>query len=316
MKKISIVVPMYNEEEMIVLFFKELYKYIDPLKENYSFEIVCINDGSSDNTLDLLKKEKEENNDIVIVDLSKNSGQEKALRAGLITASGDAVIPMDADLQDPPSVLPELISKWEEGYDIVDAKRKRRDKDGAFRRFCSKTFYRYQNHLSKRGKIPENVCFFRLVSRDALNSILTNEGNWSFRVEVACCGYSTTTVEFDRPSREKGKTKYSFAKLVKTAIDNFIIVSKHPTSWINPVVIPYGIITLVSVILGTTLMSLNAVSIINVSMNGLIAYQIVNIVLVVILLVIDTFVLYTRNEYKKMKKEEVFSKDIIKEVIR
>ena len=141
MKKISIVTPMYNEAPMVHLFLETVDGVLKKLT-NYDYEIVCVNDGSKDGTLELLKKEQDTFPKLVIVDLSRNWGQESAVRAGLLTASGDAIIPMDADLQDPPELIPEMIGKWEEGFEVVNAKRVSRKKDTACKRNTAGIYYR------------------------------------------------------------------------------------------------------------------------------------------------------------------------------
>ena len=144
MKKISLVIPMYNEEAMISLLLDTIEeKVVKTLKGKYEVELVAINDGSKDKTLELLKEQLAKRDFLTIVDLSRNFGQEGAVRAGLLTATGDAVIPMDADLQDPPEIIPEMIKMWEDGYQVVNAVRVSRKKDTAFKRNSAGIFYRY-----------------------------------------------------------------------------------------------------------------------------------------------------------------------------
>ena len=140
-KFISLVIPMYNECEGLHNFFEVLFPIINKI-DNYSFEVVVVNDGSKDNTYELLQKEQENHKEIVLVNLSRNFGHESAVAAGLKVSTGEAVIPMDADLQDPPELIPELIKKYEEGYDVVNAKRASRKDDTAFKRNTAGMFYK------------------------------------------------------------------------------------------------------------------------------------------------------------------------------
>ncbi len=140
---ISIIAPMYNEEAAIDIFFAEMRNFLAECP--YQYEIVCVNDGSKDNTLDILKKYAEEDNRIKIVSFSRNFGKERALYAGLKYSSGDAVIPIDVDLQNPPMTIKTFLAKWEEGYDIVYGVRENRKNEGRLRRFLSKKFYEFYN---------------------------------------------------------------------------------------------------------------------------------------------------------------------------
>ncbi|MDE7012551.1 MAG: glycosyltransferase family 2 protein, partial [Mailhella sp.] len=150
---ISIIAPMYNEEAAIDIFFAEMRNFLAECP--YQYEIVCVNDGSKDNTLDILKKYAEEDNRIKIVSFSRNFGKERALYAGLKYSSGDAVIPIDVDLQNPPMTIKTFLAKWEEGYDIVYGVRENRKNEGRLRRFLSKKFYEFYNLISEQ-KAPYN----------------------------------------------------------------------------------------------------------------------------------------------------------------
>lgn len=237
MKKISIVTPMYNESPMVHLFLETLEGVFANLSQ-YDFEVVCINDGSKDDTLYLLKKEQETNKHLVIVDLSRNWGQESAIRAGLLTATGDAVIPMDADLQDPPELLPELIEQWENGFEVVNAKRVSRKKDTAFKRNTAGIYYRILDKLSPKVKIPQNVNNFRLLDRkvvDAINAL--PETNRVLRIEVPFVGYKIAQVEFARQERAKGESHYPFKAMVNLATSSLTSLSTKPLSWSLPITI-------------------------------------------------------------------------------
>ena len=228
MKKISIVVPMYNEEEMAPLFFEAVDKVISGI-QNYEFEIVVTNDGSRDNTLNILQEEYNKRNNLVVVNLSRNFGHEPAVRAGLLNCTGDAAIVMDADLQDPPEVIPALIETWEQGYDVINAKRSSRKNDTSFKRDTAGLYYKVLNKLSGKIKIPQNVANFRLISRrviDEVNNLPEKER--VFRVEVPFVGFNTAEVLFARPSRAKGETKYSLKAMVNLAVQSITVASVAP----------------------------------------------------------------------------------------
>ncbi|MFZ9704285.1 MAG: glycosyltransferase family 2 protein, partial [Bacilli bacterium] len=184
MKLISIVVPMYNEEKVVPLFFSAMNDVLKNIP-NYRFEIVVVNDGSKDQTLSLLKAQQGQQANLVIVNLSRNFGHEPAVAAGIKVAKGDAIIPMDADLQDPPTLIAALIKKFEAGYEVVNAKRKGRHEDTFFKRYSAIKFYQFIAKLSGKVKIPQNVGHFRLISRrvaDEVNRL--SERNRVFRIEV------------------------------------------------------------------------------------------------------------------------------------
>ena len=246
MKKISVVVPMYNESEVISTFTNELFKILDNLS-NYLFEIIFVNDGSTDNTLDLMKIEQEKHSDIIIVNLSRNFGHEPAVAAGLHHVSGDAVIPMDADLQDPPSLIPEMIAKWEEGYEVVNAKRKSRKDDTIFKRKTAGLFYKIISKWSGKVKIPQNVGHFRLISKRVLEHVNSlEEVSRVFRVEVPFVGFKTTEVLFERPQRAKGKTHYNIKSMNKLALDSIITTSTTPLTFITIMAVVTMIFTILS----------------------------------------------------------------------
>lgn len=248
MKKISVVVPMYNESEVISTFTNELFKILDNLS-NYLFEIIFVNDGSTDNTLDLMKLEQEKHSDIIIVNLSRNFGHEPAVAAGLHHVSGDAVIPMDADLQDPPSLIPEMIAKWEEGFEVVNAKRKSRKDDTIFKRKTAGLFYKIISKWSGKVKIPQNVGHFRLISKRVLEHVNSlEEVSRVFRVEVPFVGFKTTEVLFERPQRAKGKTHYNIKSMNKLALDSIITTSTTPLTFITIMAVVTMIFTILSCI--------------------------------------------------------------------
>ena len=248
MKKISIVVPMYNEEKVIPLFFAEINKVLATLPQ-YEFELVVVNDGSKDQTLTLLKAQQAKQSNLIIVNLSRNFGHEPAVAAGIKTATGNAIIPMDADLQDPPMLIAALLQQFEHGFEVVNAKRKGRHEDTFFKRFSAIKFYQFIAKLSGKIKIPQNVGHFRLISRrvaDEVNRL--SERNRVFRIEVPFVGFKTTEVLFDRPKRAAGETHYNLQSMMKLAVDAIASTTSVPLVWPVQVFLAVGTLFAISVI--------------------------------------------------------------------
>jgi dolichol-phosphate mannosyltransferase len=248
MKKISIVVPMYNEEKVIPLFFAEINRVLYTLPQ-YQFELVVVNDGSKDQTLSLLKAQQTKQPQLIIVNLSRNFGHEPAVAAGIKTATGDAIIPMDADLQDPPMLISQLLKQFESGFEVVNAKRKGRHEDTFFKRFSAIKFYQFIAKLSGKIKIPQNVGHFRLISRrvaDEVNRL--SERNRVFRIEVPFVGFKTTEVLFDRPKRAAGETHYNLQSMMKLAVDAIASTTSVPLVWPVQIFLAVGTLFAISVI--------------------------------------------------------------------
>jgi dolichol-phosphate mannosyltransferase len=248
MKKISIVVPMYNEEKVIPLFFAEINRVLSTLPQ-YQFELVVVNDGSKDQTLSLLKAQQSKQPQLIIVNLSRNFGHEPAVAAGIKTATGDAIIPMDADLQDPPMLISQLLKQFESGFEVVNAKRKGRHEDTFFKRFSAIKFYQFIAKLSGKIKIPQNVGHFRLISRrvaDEVNRL--SERNRVFRIEVPFVGFKTTEVLFDRPKRAAGETHYNLQSMMKLAVDAIASTTSVPLVWPVQIFLAVGTLFAISVI--------------------------------------------------------------------
>ena len=161
MKKISVIIPAYNEEESLPMLYDRMKKLMENM-ENYEFEILFVNDGNKDKTINIIKQLRAEDKRICYVDFSRNFGKEIAMIAGLDYATGDCVIFMDADLQDPPELIPELVKYWEEGYDDVYAKRKSRKGETWLKKFTSKMYYKVLQHLT-RVEIQKDTGDFRLL---------------------------------------------------------------------------------------------------------------------------------------------------------
>ncbi len=222
---------MYNEEKVVKLFFAAIDDVLNNIK-GYAFELVVVNDGSKDQTYSLLLEEQQHRKNLVLVNLSRNFGHEPAVAAGIASASGDALIPMDADLQDPPSLIVQLIEKFEEGYEVVNAKRKTRHEDTFLKRFTAIQFYKFIARLSGKVKIPQNVGHFRLISRRVADEVIRlTERNRVFRIEVPFVGFKTTEVLFNRPKRIAGETHYNLKSMVKLAIDSIASTTSVPLIW-------------------------------------------------------------------------------------
>ncbi len=228
MKKISIslVAPFYNEEESVGGFFDAVVPVLK--KTKMTFEIVCVNDGSSDSTLELLRKYKEKIPQIKIIDFSRNFGKDAAMTAGLDFSEGNCVIPIDSDLQDPPELILDMIKKWKEGFDVVLAKRSDRSQDTPIKRCTAKLFYKIHNWLSEL-RIPENVGDYRLMDRKVVDVVKTfGERKRFMKGLFAFAGFKTAVVEYKRPERQQGQTKWSYWKLWNYAIDGITSFSSFP----------------------------------------------------------------------------------------
>lgn len=223
---ISIVCPFYNEEDVVDIFMDAIIPVMTDIGR--SFEIVCVNDGSTDSTLEKLISATKSRKNIRVVDLSRNFGKEAALTAGLDYSVGKAVVPIDADLQDPPELIKEFVKKWDEGYEVVLAKRIDRSKDKFGKRVTAKFFYKLHNKISKT-KIPENVGDYRLMTRKVVDAVSKLPENQRFMKGVfAWVGFKTTVVEYKREERQAGETSFNSWKLWNFAMDGITGFSTVP----------------------------------------------------------------------------------------
>ncbi len=318
MKKISLVITMYNEEPMVSLLIATLKeKVLSVLKDKYAFEIVAVNDGSKDKTLELLKEEQKECPELVIVDLSRNWGQEPAVRAGLLTATGDCVIPMDADLQDPPEVIPLMVKMWEDGFEVVNAVRVSRKSDTSFKRDSAGFFYRYLDKISPKVKIPGNVNNFRLIDRrvaDEVNAL--SESNRVLRVEIPFVGFKTGAVEIVRAKRAKGESHYPLSAMVNLAKNSIVNISVKPLDIGLKIALCLGIFFCLSGIAELVMFILRLTSVFNIGDLALWAWLVINVILFVGTLIAT--VLAVQSLYIGKISEESAHKPsvIIREVIR
>lgn len=223
---LSIVIPAYNEDAVLPEFHRRLRSVLDGL--SCEAEVIYINDGSTDHTLALLLELREQDKRVAVLDLSRNFGKEIALTAGLHQARGNAVIVIDADLQDPPELIPTLIKEWQNGYDVVYAKRARRDGETLFKKLSAAAFYRLMQRMS-RIKLPEDTGDYRLLSRravDALNTLL--EHHRFMKGLFTWIGYKQIAVLYDRDPRFAGETKWNYWRLWNLAIEGITAFTTAP----------------------------------------------------------------------------------------
>ncbi|WP_448553611.1 glycosyltransferase family 2 protein [Thalassotalea montiporae] len=224
---LSIIVPVYNEQEVLELFHYQVAKVLASMTIG-AIELVYVNDGSTDNSWPLLKQLESYHCDIKLVNLSRNFGKEAAVTAGLEHASGLAVILLDADLQDPPELIPEMIAAWQAGADVVNMKRSERQGESAFKRASAFVFYRFFDWLSD-VPIEKDVGDFRLLSRRVVDHInQLPERTRYMKGIMSWPGFKQTTLTFVRPERAAGETKWSFVQLVRLALSGITAFSVKP----------------------------------------------------------------------------------------
>ena len=223
---ISIIAPCYNEEETIEPFLRRIEEILTQINEPY--EIVFINDGSRDNTLNVLINAKQNFKNIRIINFSRNFGKEAALTAGLDKARGEAAIPIDVDLQDPPELIKELVARWREGYDVVLAKRADRTSDSFAKRVSADLFYKLNGKISNVD-IPNNVGDFRLMSKRVVEALKQLPENQRFMKGLfAWVGFKTFVIEYVREKREAGQSSFNGWKLWNFALDGITSFSTLP----------------------------------------------------------------------------------------
>lgn len=228
MKLITICIPMYNESDNIIALHKELTKLADFYDTRYKFEFLFINDGSLDDSLDIVRQIAKDDKRINFVDLSRNFGKELAMLAGFDHAKGDAVITMDADLQHPPEIIPSMITEWENGYDDVYGKRIARKGESFFKKLGSKVYYKILGMFSKVPVLPA-VGDFRLLDRKCVNSIIClRESQRYTKSMYMWIGFKKKEVQFTSNERYSGKTKWRLKHLIKLAVNGMISDSTKP----------------------------------------------------------------------------------------
>ena len=227
MKKISILIPCYNEEQSLPFLYEELKKVID-YEINYEWEILFINDGSTDKTLDFIKTIRKTDTRVCFICLSRNFGKENAMLAGFDYLTGDCCIIIDADLQDPPTLIPEMLDYWEQGFDDIYAKRSNRGNESFVKRQMSVLFYKILHRMS-HIEIPQNVGDFRLLDKSCINSLRKlRESDRYTKGLYFWIGYNKKEIIFERQNRKAGTSKWNYGSLLRLAIEGFTSFSIAP----------------------------------------------------------------------------------------
>lgn len=252
-KIISILVPCYNEKVVLNQFYQRLSQVITNIPQ-YDFQFMFINDGSKDRTLDIMRELHEKDGRVSYVNLSRNFGKEIAMIAGIDYLTGDAAIIMDADLQDPPELIPEMISWWEKGYQDVSAKRRSRAGESFFKKWSSHAFYTI---LQKMSSIPmqRNVGDFRLLDKQCLNALrLMRESQRYTKGLFSWIGFEKKEVLFDRDARAAGKTKWNYWKLFNLAIEgitSFTIAPLRASAFVGCILAFIALLYMLFIVLRT-----------------------------------------------------------------
>lgn len=228
MKKISVIIPCYNEEEAVPFFYEEMIR-VEQEMSDYAFELIFVNDGSKDETIKIVQDLAQKDSQVKYIDFSRNFGKEAAIYAGLSKAKGDFVVMMDADLQDPPALLPQMMGYIEnEGYDSVATRRVTRKGEPPIRSFFARCFYRMINKMS-RTEIVDGARDYRLMTRKFVDSLLElGEYNRFSKGLFGWVGYRTKWLEFENVERVAGETKWSFWKLFLYSIEGIVGFSTAP----------------------------------------------------------------------------------------
>lgn len=240
--KISIIAPMYNEQEVISSFVEALFSIIN-LSE-YQFEVLLIDDGSTDDTLTICDKLAKKDSRIKVLAFSRNYGHEIASTAGLNFAEGDYAILMDSDLQHPPSLIPKLINKALEGYDVVSAKRTNRDNESWLKRKTAQIFYKVASKMTG-FQLDSDIGNYRILSRKVIDSLKQmKESNRHMLMLFAYIGYHATTIPFHCEDRVAGKSKYTYRKLFNLAVDSLVSFSHRPLRYMSILAICISVLCL------------------------------------------------------------------------
>lgn len=229
-KLVTILVPAYNEQEVLHLLYDRLEKLMNE-NTNYDFEVLLVNDGSKDKTFEIMQELREKDKRFCYLNLSRNFGKETAMIAGLDYCKGDAVVIIDADLQDPPELIPEMIKYWEEGYDDVYAKRKSREGETWIKKFTSKMYYRVLQGFT-RIEIQKDTGDFRLLDRRCVEALKSMRENQRYTKGLfSIIGYNKKEILYDRDPRAAGQTKWNYGKLIDLSIDGITSFTTSPLRW-------------------------------------------------------------------------------------
>ena len=229
-KLVTILVPAYNEQEVLHLLYDRLVKLMNE-NTGYDFEILLVNDGSKDKTFEIMQELREKDKRFCYLNLSRNFGKETAMIAGLDYCNGDAVVIIDADLQDPPELIPEMIKYWEEGYDDVYAKRKSREGETWLKKFTSKMYYKVLQGFT-RIEIQKDTGDFRLLDRRCVEALKSMRDNQRYTKGLfSIIGYNKKEILYDRDPRAAGQTKWNYGKLIDLSIDGITSFTTSPLRW-------------------------------------------------------------------------------------
>lgn len=272
---LSVVVPLYNEEEVINESYRRLKLALDEIGEPY--EVIMVNDGSRDKTAILASEICEKDENFKLLNFSRNFGHQIAITAGMDYTSGDAIVVIDADLQDPPEVIKEMFAKWREGYDVVYGKRSKRHGETFFKKITAKVFYRFLRMITDVD-MPTDVGDFRLIDKKVKEALaLVNEKNRYIRGIISWLGFKQTSVEFVREKRFAGETKYPLKKMLKFATDAIISFSNKPlkiATYVGMLLsffsFLYLIVVVIQKMLGVTVDGWASILAVNLLFNGVI----------------------------------------------
>lgn len=229
-KLVTILVPAYNEQEVLNLLYDRLEKLMNE-NTNYDFEVLLVNDGSKDKTFEIMQELREKDKRFCYLNLSRNFGKETAMIAGLDYCKGDAVVIIDADLQDPPELIPEMIKYWEEGYDDVYAKRRSREGETWLKKFTSKMYYKVLQGFT-RIEIQKDTGDFRLLDRRCVEALKSMRENQRYTKGLfSIIGYNKKEILYDRDPRAAGQTKWNYGKLIDLSIDGITSFTTSPLRW-------------------------------------------------------------------------------------
>ena len=302
-KLLSVVVPCFNEEEALPMFYQAIVSIAEKM-DNLDFEIIFVNDGSKDKTLNIIKKYRKNDNRIRFISFSRNFGKEAAMYAGLQYSKGDYITVMDADLQDPPSLLPEMYKYISlKGYDVVATKRKNRIGEPKLRNFLAHRFYKLINRMTERIEIVDGARDFRLMTRQVVDEILKmNEYNRFSKGIFSFVGFNTYWMEYDNIKRIAGKTKWSLRSLLKYAMEGIVAFTIAPLKW----PIYSGILFMIASFIMFIIMIINCF---NLSMQ----YNLITLILFItglLFIFVGNIGLYIANDYLEDKKRPIY---VIKE---
>jgi dolichol-phosphate mannosyltransferase len=295
--KYSVIIPAFNEQEVLPLSYPRLKAVMDTLGD---YELIFVNDGSRDDTLTQLKNIAENDKHVRVISFSRNFGHQEAVSAGMAHASGQAVVIIDCDLQDPPELIPEMVKKWEAGADIVYGQRARRQGETAFKKLTAWAYYRILRALGGQY-IPANTGDFRLIDRkvcDTLNAM--PEKNRFLRGMAAWSGFKAEPIEFVRNERAAGQTKYSMKKMLKLAGDGVTSFSNKPLKAPLAIGIALTILSLIYIVLSVVMSALGIWNIVHV------LFALVFCLLGMLFISLGIFGLYLGRIYDEAKDRPIY----------